>query len=165
MPSLQFLQLPYKIRSAVCFLWCCKYFLIRETREGWPLLTFETELNGDSKSTNERGPSLVGWFIGLVTEYIFLQEMKQGLCIYPLSWSVHCNFTGEGKCNERARACTPPSPAWANFTLMMECTPESSVFLLCVLCGAGHALIRDFFPALATLVSPAQKFFSSTYTI
>jgi hypothetical protein len=20
----------------------------------------------------------------------------------------------------------PPSPAWANFTLMMECTPESS---------------------------------------
>jgi hypothetical protein len=112
----------------------------------------------------------------------------------PLSWSVHCNFTGEGKCNERGWACTPhphqpgqilpssldvrqkaavatvlcvlcdgaqststeylfftrdetglmclqlertlqlywggrpPStlPAWANFTLMMECTPESS---------------------------------------
>ncbi len=29
-------------------------------REGWPLLTVETEVNGDSKSTNERGPSLVG---------------------------------------------------------------------------------------------------------
>ncbi len=28
----------------------------RETRVGWPLLTVETELNGDSKSTNERGP-------------------------------------------------------------------------------------------------------------
>ncbi len=28
---------------------------IRETREGWPLLTVETEVNGDSKSTNERG--------------------------------------------------------------------------------------------------------------
>ncbi len=27
--------------------------------EGWPLLTVETEANGDSKSTNERGPSLV----------------------------------------------------------------------------------------------------------
>jgi hypothetical protein len=26
----------------------------------WPLLTVETEVNGDSKSTNERGPSLVG---------------------------------------------------------------------------------------------------------
>jgi hypothetical protein len=31
----------------------------RETREGWSLLTVETG-NGDSKSTNERGPSLVG---------------------------------------------------------------------------------------------------------
>jgi hypothetical protein len=27
---------------------------------GWPLLTVETEVNGDSKRTNERGPSLVG---------------------------------------------------------------------------------------------------------
>ncbi len=34
--------------------------LTRETREGLPLLTVETEINGDSKSTNERGPSLVG---------------------------------------------------------------------------------------------------------
>ncbi len=32
----------------------------RENREGRPLLTVETEVNGDSKSTNERGPSLVG---------------------------------------------------------------------------------------------------------
>ncbi len=32
----------------------------RETREGWPLLTVETEANRDSKSTNERGPSLFG---------------------------------------------------------------------------------------------------------
>jgi hypothetical protein len=29
----------------------------REAREGWPLPTVETEVNGDSKSTNERGPS------------------------------------------------------------------------------------------------------------
>ncbi len=26
---------------------------------GWPLLTVDSEVNGDSKSTNERGPSLV----------------------------------------------------------------------------------------------------------
>jgi hypothetical protein len=32
----------------------------RETRDGWPLLTVETEVNGDSKSTIERGPFLVG---------------------------------------------------------------------------------------------------------
>jgi hypothetical protein len=30
-----------------------------ETIGGWPLLTVETEVNGDSQSTNERGPSLV----------------------------------------------------------------------------------------------------------
>ncbi len=33
--------------------------LHRETREGWPLLTVETEVNGDSKNTNGRSPSLV----------------------------------------------------------------------------------------------------------
>ncbi len=56
------------------------------------------------------------------TEYISLLEMKQGQCICPLSWSVHCNFTVDGKCNERGWAYSQ-----ANFTLMMECTPESSV--------------------------------------
>jgi hypothetical protein len=57
-----------------------------------------------------------------------LVEMKQGQCICPLSWSVHCNFTGEGKCNERGWACTapPPSPARTDFTLITECAPESS---------------------------------------
>ena len=30
-----------------------------ENREGWPLLTVETEANGDLWSTNQRGPSLV----------------------------------------------------------------------------------------------------------
>ncbi len=34
----------------------------RAAREGWPLLTLETEPNGDSKSTNERSPPwLVRW--------------------------------------------------------------------------------------------------------
>jgi len=32
----------------------------RETGEGWPLLTFQTEANGGLWSTNERCPSLVG---------------------------------------------------------------------------------------------------------
>ncbi len=39
------------------------------------------------------------------TEYILLLEMKQGYC--TCSWSVHCNFTGDGKCSERGWACTP----------------------------------------------------------
>jgi hypothetical protein len=55
------------------------------------------------------------------TEYISLQEMKQGQCICPLGWSVHCNFTGDGKCNERGWACTPHP----HQPLMTECTPES----------------------------------------
>ncbi len=33
---------------------------IGETREGWPLLTVETEANGNVESTIERGPSLDG---------------------------------------------------------------------------------------------------------
>ncbi len=36
-----------------------------------------------------------------------LVEMKQGQCICPLSWSVHCNFTGDGNSNERGWAWTP----------------------------------------------------------
>ena len=40
----------------------------RETREGWSLLTIETEVNGDSMSTNDRGPSLVG-ALGLSCRY------------------------------------------------------------------------------------------------
>jgi hypothetical protein len=32
----------------------------RETRKGWPLLNVETEMNGDSKKTNESVPFLVG---------------------------------------------------------------------------------------------------------
>ncbi len=49
----------------ICIGFCIVYFLFalsyvpRETREGWPKLTVETEANGDSRSTYERGPSLV----------------------------------------------------------------------------------------------------------
>jgi hypothetical protein len=38
---------------------------IRETRKGWPLLTVETVVKGDLKSTNERVSSLVG-SLGLI---------------------------------------------------------------------------------------------------
>jgi hypothetical protein len=40
----------------------------RETREGWPLLTVEIKVNGDSKRTNERGPFNFGW-LGLSCRY------------------------------------------------------------------------------------------------
>jgi hypothetical protein len=80
---------------------------------------------------------------GGTTEYISLQEMKQGQCICPLSWSVHCNFTGDGKCNKRGWACTPPpSPAQPNFTLMTECTPESRRYYS-VYSDKGTKIIRE----------------------
>ncbi len=37
----------------------------KETREGWPLLTVETKVNGDTKRTNKRCHFL-GWFVVLV---------------------------------------------------------------------------------------------------
>ncbi len=40
----------------------------RKTRGGWPLLTVETEVNGDSQSTNERGHSLFG-SLGLLCRF------------------------------------------------------------------------------------------------
>jgi hypothetical protein len=46
----------------------CEFCVKKETREGLPLLTVETEANGDSKSTNERGPSLVS-LLGLSRRY------------------------------------------------------------------------------------------------
>jgi hypothetical protein len=42
------------------YFYCFSMVRPRETREGWPLLTIETEKNGDSQSTNQRGSSLVG---------------------------------------------------------------------------------------------------------
>ncbi len=51
----------YKAQYSMYYehVWC------RETREGWPLLTVKTEVNWDSKSTNERG-SFLGWFVRFV---------------------------------------------------------------------------------------------------
>jgi hypothetical protein len=48
-----------------------------------------------------------GDMVSFIHRVHILVEMKQGQCICPLSSSVHRNFTGEGKCNERGWACTP----------------------------------------------------------
>jgi hypothetical protein len=51
------------------------YVLSRDIREGWPLLTVETEVNRDSKSTNERGPSLIGSLDSLCRYNRFLYRL------------------------------------------------------------------------------------------
>jgi hypothetical protein len=55
----------------------------RETTEVWPLLTVETEVNGDSRSTNLRGPSMVGSLGSLCRYKRFLYCL--GCCIFFLA--------------------------------------------------------------------------------
>ncbi len=61
-----------KYRDTVPLMAPPKVLLSRETRDWWPLLTVETEVNADSKSTNDRGPSLVAWLVVWVQEIFFL---------------------------------------------------------------------------------------------
>jgi hypothetical protein len=63
-----------------------------------------------------------------------LVELKQGQCICPLSWSVHCNFTGEG--SERGWACTPPPPPYQPRSILpswWNVRQKSAVTTLCTL--------------------------------
>jgi hypothetical protein len=63
-----------------------------------------------------------------------LVEMKQGQCICPLSWSVHCNFTGEGKCNKRGWACTPhPHQPGPILPSSLNVRQKAAVATLCTL--------------------------------
>ncbi len=65
-----------------------------------------------------------------------LVEMKQGQCICPLSWSVHSNFSGEGKCNERGWACTPhPHQPGQILPSSLNVCQKAAVATLCTLCS------------------------------
>jgi hypothetical protein len=60
--------------------------------------------------------------------------MKQGQCICPLSWSVHCNFTGEGKCNKRGWACNPhPHQPGLILPSSLNVRQKAAVATLCTL--------------------------------
>ncbi len=77
--------LPWLLGSARYKIFFSHYFYsfasIREIREGWLLLTVETEVNGDTKSSNERGPSLAG-FGG------FVVPVKETSILPWLFWSA-----------------------------------------------------------------------------
>ncbi len=64
------------------------------------------------------------WWSAPQSTYIGEIEMKQGQCFCPLSWSVHCNFTGDGIVVKGGGSAPLTLTSQANFTLMMECTPE-----------------------------------------
>jgi hypothetical protein len=83
--------------------------------------------------------------------HIFTRDETGLVHVCPLSWSGHCNFTGDGKCNERGRACTPHPhqpglilPSWLNVR------QKAAVATLCTLCPV--ALIDDI-----SLWPPAQN--------
>ncbi len=77
--------------------------------------------------------------------------MKQGQCICPLSWSVHCNFTGDGKCNKKGWACTPYPhqprqilPSWLNVRQKADVTTLCTPLIYGVLCDAVHHIRTRF---------------------
>ncbi len=70
-----------------------------------------------------------------------LVEMKQCQCICPLSWSVHWNFTGEGKYNERGWACTPhPHQPGLILPSSLNVRQKAAVATLCTLCSANSQI-------------------------
>jgi hypothetical protein len=73
----------------------------------WPLLTVETDVNGDSKSTNERCPSLVGslavhYFNSFVPiahqagQVAVLGRRSFSMCVVPFTWSL-CTVPGTSR--------------------------------------------------------------------
>jgi hypothetical protein len=73
-------------------------------------------------------------YFGSTHRVHILVEMKQGQCICPLSWSVHSNFSGEGKCNERGWACTPhPHQPGQILPSSLNVRQKAAVATLCTL--------------------------------
>ncbi len=77
---------------------------------------------------------------------MYARKQRLLVCVYsvvcPLSWSVHCNFTGDGKCNERGWACTPhPHQPWLILSSWLNVRQKAAVATLCTLC-VSLCLIR-----------------------
>jgi hypothetical protein len=86
------------------------------TREGWPLLTVETEVNGGSKSTNERVPSLVGslcsWCRYTVCYFYPAFAALVSLCkifFLTVHYFILCMFPGHPAIRAGCRAGPPVS--------------------------------------------------------
>jgi hypothetical protein len=102
------------------------------------------------------------------SKYCILVEMKQVQCICPLSWSVHCNFNGEGKCSERGWACTPhpyqPGPILPS---SLNVRQKAAVATLCTLCfdpwrpfGVRYTQHSVLFLICLVLTLPRSRHFS-----
>ncbi len=104
----------------------------RETREGWPLLTVETDTNGDCQSTNESGPSQIG-LLGSSYRYDrFLSCLgctNQANTKYYLPHRIFFHFSCPQRDRER-RPYTPCGPAsWTMGTDNLKlCTIGKKLF-------------------------------------
>jgi hypothetical protein len=116
----------------------------RETREEWPLLSVETEANGDSKRTNERGLSFLVWFVGLFmpVQVIFvlpgLQSVQYKIFFSsPYTISIHLS----------------PSPSkLGRQSFRIVC------LLMCVCGFYSHlSLYPNFYLAFPSLCQPVQR--------
>ncbi len=95
----------------------------RDKRERWPLLTVEAAVNGDSKSTNERGPSLVG-SLGLSCRYhrfLFCLgcSSQPSMKYFSLRWTLFhflCPHRPASWIHRKKRLTTFTSPARMSLT-------------------------------------------------
>ncbi len=62
-----------------------------------------------SKILTKKNKGIVSktWLLWSGPQSTYFPRDETGLVCLPLSWGVHCNFTGDGKCKERGWACTP----------------------------------------------------------
>ncbi len=150
--------------SCLCITphWC--------TLRGWVYWTYQ-ECLFTMSSTIETGgmPAVLHTEVALgpmgpTTEYISLQEMKQDQCICPLSWSVHCNFTGDGKCNKRGWAFTPHPhqpklilPSWLNVRQKAAVSTLCTLWDLLPRLYSLKCLLHGHFEEGATLQSPLKR--------
>ncbi len=75
-----------------------RFLAPRETREEWwPLLTVEAEVNGDSRRTNEKGPSFLVGLFGSLCRYKRILSCL-GCCSRPSAKLAICTYDLYGPC-------------------------------------------------------------------
>jgi hypothetical protein len=78
------------------------------------------------------------------TEHIFLIEIKQGYVSAHSAGAYTATLLVMVNVMNGVGMHPPPSPAWANFTLIIECTPESSS------CYSVYSVVKTTFGEVAT---------------
>ncbi len=99
-------------------LWAHKVSSERPEKGWWPLLTVQSEANGDSWSTNEKGPSLVG-SLGLLCRY------KKFMSCLGYSGQFSSTWAGRGQTGSLW-------VRWSNFFGIRHCfyVGSNNMFLL-----------------------------------